>query len=182
MIYNYYKWFKENLGNRDPIFMDVLNLIKPTPAKILEIGTMRSIHERSSGGASTFFWAEYIKEFGGELHICDLSSVSLSFSRNALKEFYDKATFHLDTGINVVKKLNTEWDIVYLDGDDDPQEMLDEYEACKAKYILCDDFSSKGTLLREKHPNFRLYKWRDSNHELALFGLETSTVYLEKII
>lgn len=178
---DHYQWFKDGKGNRDPIFEEILGLLNKKPANILEIGTMRSIDERSSGGASTFFWAEYIKSFGGKLHICDASSESLDFSGGALKEFYDKAIFHLNYGINVIKKLAIEWDIVYLDGSNDPREMLEEYEACKAKYILCDDFFTKGVLLRNKYPNFRLYKWRSSNHELALFGVNTETIYLEPI-
>ncbi len=180
---DYYKWFKDGKGNRDPIFKELLSFLNGKPANILEIGTMRSIDERSSGGASTFFWAEYIKSYGGNLHVCDTDATSLSFSSNALSGFYDKATYYLDIGVNVLKKINKKWDIVYLDGGNDAHEMLEEYQNCSSRFVLCDDFSDKGLILRLIYPNYRLYKWGFANHELALYGegIKRETIYLEPI-
>ena len=179
---DYYKWFKDGKGNRDPIFKEVLSLFNKQPIDILEIGTMRSIDERSSGGASTFFWAEYIKNYGGELHICDTSQDALNFSYNALKGFFDYAMFYKDTGLNFIRNFSPKkWDLVLLDGSDDPKEMLEEFKAVNAKAILCDDFYTKGAYLREKYPNFKLYKWKNCSHEMALYGVN-QVVFMEPIV
>ena len=91
-------------------------------------------------------------------YVCDLSTESLGFCMKALSSYYSNACFHYSSGTDVLKKLNRRWDLVYLDGGENPQEMLHEYEASNAKYVLCDDFSTKGLLLKKKYPNFRLYK------------------------
>lgn len=179
---DYYKWFKDGYGNRDTIFKEVLSYFDNKPIKVLEIGTMRSLNERSSGGASTFFWAEYIKANGGELHICDSNMPALEFCHSALSEFYDKVKYYINTGVGMLNSANNakmEWDIVYLDGGDNPREMVDEFPICHSKYILCDDFSTKGSMLRKIYPNYRLYKWKGHNHEMALYGADKEVIYLE---
>ena len=178
----YNEWFKKGFGNRDQIFNELLGYFNNKPIKVLEIGTMRSLDERSSGGASTFFWAEYIKKNGGELHVCDSSMPSLQFCQTILFNFYDKTRFYLNTGVNILNSfnsLNATWDIIYLDGSDDPKEMIDEFLICHSKYVLCDDFYTKGSILKQIYPNHRLYKWNGNNHELALYGVDKEIVYLE---
>lgn len=176
---DYYKWFKDGYGNRDQIFNEILGYFNNKPIKVLEIGTIRSLDERSSGGASTFFWAEYIKANGGELHVCDTDQSVLQFCHSVLCDFYDKTNFYLNTGVNTLISTNTEWDIVYLDGSDSPKEMMDEFLVCHSKYILCDDFSTKGSIVRQIYPNYRLYKWKGHNHEMALYGADNKIIYLE---
>ncbi len=185
MIYlNGYKIFKEGKGNRDPIFLEALSLLEGKPANILEIGAMRDVNGRAGDGFSTFFFAEYIKQYGGHITVCDISKNGLDNCRQILGEYLDNTqiTYHLGPGLNHLTNTSEIYNLTLLDGSDDPNEMLAEYEACKSRFILCDDFSTKGFLLRQKYPDFKLYKWHHAGHECALYGVPKETVFLPNLL
>lgn len=181
-----YEIFKQGLGNRDPIFREVLSYFGRRPIDILEIGCMRSKDERASGGWSTFFMAEYVKEHGGSLTIVDTNLQSLENCAELLGDFYTESNGYQTTGAEYIKSNNETWDLAILDGSDNPNDMLEEFELLigRAEYIYCDDFSTKGILLRDKYPEFKLYKWPGAGHECAVYGpgIKKETIYLTDLL
>ena len=181
---DYYKIFKETKGNRDPIFQEVLNNFIKKPISILEIGSLRDLQNgRAGDGWSTFHFAEYVKNYGGEITVCDIDKGALDSCKMAIDPFYNQINFHHGDGLTYLKSFsNKRYDLIHLDGSDNPNDMLAEYENAKASLILCDDFSTKGILLRQKYPRFRLYRWPGYGHEVALYGLDDKIVELQSIL
>ena len=99
-------------------------------------------------------FGEYIKKYGGNLTVVDIDLNHLANSvmaSQALK--YDINIIYGDA----IKSIdNKEYDIYYLDGSNDPQETLDQFNKVKNKncIILVDDFSIKGTLLTQTDYDF----------------------------
>ncbi len=179
---NYYKQFKEGKGNRDSIFRDILAKFNNQPINVLEIGAMRDPNGRSGDGFSSFFFAEYIKTYGGKLIVCDIDPNAIACCATLIGDYYNLIEYYVCSGIDCLKANQQHFDLILLDGSDNPNEMLEEYELCRAKYIICDDFSTKGLLLRQKYPDFRLYKWNGYGHEVAIYGEHKETVYLDSIL
>jgi len=181
---NAYQQFKEGKGNRDIIFNEVLSLFNQKPINILEIGATRDRNGRAGDGFSTFFFAEYVKSFGRSLTVCDIDPNALTICKELLGDYFQGINYYLGSGLSYLKANPTNKDLILLDGSDNPQDMLDEYEAARADYILCDDFSTKGVLLRQKYPYFKLYKWHGYGHEVALYGkdINKEVVYLHSIL
>lgn len=182
---NLYKEFKEGKGNRDQIFQFLLSQFEGKPVKVLEIGATRDKNGRAGDGWSTFFWAEHIKQNGGHLTVCDVAPDSIQNCREIIGDFLPSSqiTYYLGTGLKCIETTPIqEFDIVLLDGSDDPMEMLNEYEAIKNRttFVLCDDFSTKGSVIRNAYPHFMLFKWHGYGHELALYTKET--IYLPNIL
>lgn len=179
----YYKAFVEVKGNRDVVFDATLNHFKNKPINILEIGCARNLNlvSRKSDGWSTCFWADYISKNQGHLTTCDISENSINNCKELISHWLGEKTkndgdiwlfdqaYHGDYEV---------YNLVFLDGGDNPQETLDQYNGCvKAgvEVILIDDFHTKGVGI-EDIPDTR-WIW-DNKHEMAAFGLVLGTINL----
>jgi hypothetical protein len=170
---NYYSYFLNSKGNRDTIYNFTLNKFNKRPIKILEIGAARSLNfeSRKGDGWSTLHFVKYISRHGGSLDICDISAESLSNTKILLADSPQiNVSLNLIRGDDFLIKKN-DYDLILLDGSDDPNEMLKEYNLINTKIskVLCDDFHTKGNILRENFNNFTLFKWNNNSHEMALF-------------
>lgn len=175
---NYYEHWQNSKGNRDLVFNDILKHFQK-PITILEIGVSRNLNPsvRGSDGWSSLYFGNHIKEYGGKLISVDLDELAINNCKILCEEI-DKEINHdyyIDTGTNVLSKLNNEEiNFIYLDGGDDPQEMIDEYDLILSRkyipFVLCDDYHTKGQLIRQKYPIHTLYKWPNNPHEMAFYG------------
>lgn len=157
----YYTEFKQPFGNgsRDPIFQRVENeLLEDKPAKILEIGSIRDPNSKDGDGWSTFYWAEHVEKYGGKIVVCDIDPLAIQTAKEMLSDFIEKIDiqFVVDDGINWIQK--EEWDLVFLDGADDPNHMYEQYKKINRTktHILCDDFHGKGVRLQQDYVDFVL--------------------------
>jgi len=172
---SYYKEWQDTLCkslSRDPIFIDVLNNFKDKPINVLEIGCARSLSGRYGDGWSSLFWADHILKNGGSLDVCDIDQNCIDNAKILLENFDKeiKVNFITDDGINVLQDVD-KYDIIYLDGSDDPNQMVDQLKLCNLdkNYVFCDDFHTKGSLASTIYPNHILYKL-SNGHQMALFG------------
>ncbi len=196
---NYYEYFKSTKGNRDTVFQDVLARLNGKSASILEVGCSRDLsnYARQGDGWSSFHFLEYVAKHGHALHICDIDQKAIDNCWELLNTFPDvekqDVCLYKESGVTLINSW-LDYHLYYLDGSNNPQEMVDEYEGIlklqaeinsysKTYFplVLCDDFQIKGTLIREKYTNFLLYKWENSDHEMALYGAETGVKILKKI-
>tara|TARA_R110000824_G_scaffold255324_1_gene444301 strand:- start:16081 stop:17016 length:936 start_codon:yes stop_codon:yes gene_type:complete len=144
---------------------------KSSPVKILEIGTSRTptMEGKKGDGWSSMFWCDYLQKNGGQLIVCDVDKEAIETSK--------KITKCLRNDINVdflcqdgSELIDSSFDLIFLDGSDCPIQMLQQFEKIdrtKTK-ILCDDFHVKGTIVREKHKDFKLIQVNDE-HEMAIY-------------
>lgn len=172
---SYYKEWQDTLCkslSRDPIFIDVLNNFKNKPIHVLEIGCARSLSGRYGDGWSSLFWADHILKNGGFLDVCDIDQNCIDNAKILLENFDKeiKVNFITDDGINVLQDVD-KYNIIYLDGSDDPHQMVDQLKLCNLEknYVFCDDFHTKGSLASTIYPNHTLYKL-SNGHQMALFG------------
>jgi hypothetical protein len=169
----YYDYLKTNINAREGAFKKVLQLIGENPLIALEIGATG--HDFDNGGMhgmgwSSFYWCEHILKYGGRLDIVDIEPKTINKSKEILSDFLDKIEINhfIDNGIN---KISEEYNFIYIDGADNPQEALDQFNKINRKntIILCDDFHHiKGSLIRKHHPDFAIIK-ANQTHELAIF-------------
>ena len=170
----YYQAFKEIKGNRDIVFKTILDYFNRKSIDILEIGCARNLNtsSRQSDGWSTCFWADYICKNGGFLDIYDIDKKSTDNCRQLISAWLDKPEFDHSYDIEINNKecpLDIEqYNLVFLDGGDDPIETLKQYDFFKGRgVILINDFHTKGRLIKDKSDTL----WRFENgHELACFG------------
>jgi len=134
---------------RDFIFEWALSQFKQKPVTIFQVGaieTFRIAWRLGSGWSDTIF-GPYIAKHGGKLTIVDINLDNLSHSIFAstcldyeINTVYGDAIDYIEDG---------RYDIYYLDGGNDPQETLDQFNKVKDKksIIIVDDYSIKGTKL-----------------------------------
>jgi hypothetical protein len=184
---DYYQYFGSCAGNRDLVFDYTLSLFNEKPIKILEIGTIRdlSLPARASDGWSSFHFLRYINKNYGSLDICDISKAALdniSILNNYKQDKHIDINFNLGEGINFINK---DYDLIYLDGGDSLDEMVDELGKIDLtkQVVLCDDFHTKGQKVKEIYKNHLLFKWVDNQHEMALFhkNINGGTIVLNQI-
>ena len=149
----YYNIYKENIDKgRGPVFEKVVETFSG-PMDFLEIGTIRSLDPGAwaGDGWSTFWWCDYIKENGGKLVVVDINPSAVEACKVAAADFIGDINieFHADDG---AKFISSDYDFIYLDGSDCPDEMLQQFNKIDRTKtsILCDDFSQKGFHLLEK--------------------------------
>jgi len=140
---------------RDPIFNKVLESISPAPIKVFQVGaieTFEGIRWRMGSGWSDMIWGEYIRDHGGELTVVDININHLGHSTLAacklgyeINTIYGDAIEHIDA---------QDYDIYYLDGSNDPDETLDQYNKIKhtSSIVIIDDYNIKGTLVDKIKP------------------------------
>lgn len=156
-----YEIFRAYPGPRDRIFRLILRKFKGQPIRVFQIGGIQNWRPdyRVHSGWSDFFWAEYIKRNGGELILCDINQEALDNSREAFEavtgqsdmQFYPfllKGELYLKDALEKEEK----FDIYYLDGSDDPNEMFEQFSLITKRsgtVIICDDWKIKGTVLAQ---------------------------------
>jgi hypothetical protein len=182
----YYKYFIETLNtqlSRDPIFFDVLSKFDNRSISVLEIGCSRNLSDSSrfGDGWSSLFWSKYIMENGGLLKSCDIDIESINNVKILLENIPIDFSTIVQDGSDLLKE-NNDYDLIYLDGSDDPQQMLDQMKLCNLNnsYVFCDDFHAKGILVAEEYPNHILYKL-NNNHQMALFHKNIQSYQLIEI-
>lgn len=178
-IYNkYIKHLKNTTAGRDYIFEYCLSLFDNKPISVLEIGASRNISDdaRFGDGWSSIFWALYIEKYGGRLKILDTSNVALGNCKHLLEGLTIDIDFINTDANEYIKNIGkTEYDLVYLDGSNNPHEMLLQFEQIDRKHsiILCDDFNVKGFVLRKKYTDYKLMYLTGTKFEMALYNKTT---------
>lgn len=159
----YYQHFKSSASPRQFVFEKALNLLQEKPAKILEIGTIRDLDlkAKDGDGYSTLFWCEYVKKHGGSITIIDISNEAIENCKIVTSDFVNDIDikYVVDDGI---KYIDDSFDLIYLDGSDDNNQMIQQFEKCdrKKSFILCDDANKGGKcdLLRSKYTDYELFQ------------------------
>lgn len=167
----YVSHFKNSVNDRDKVFNRVLEGLDKKLVNILEIGAARSLDTSAKGGDgwSSLFWAEYIACYGGSLTIVDINNDNLNNCKTLLSDYTNiNVKFICGDGLDYID--NT-YDIIYLDGSDDPYEMLKQFNKIDRKktLILCDDFHGKGSILRNIHTDFESIMVNHI-HEMAVYN------------
>lgn len=181
----YLEYFLNSRGNRDLIFNDTLNIFQSKPINILEIGAARSLdfYNRQGDGWSSLHYYQYIIKNGGTLTICDIDPKSISTCQELFANLEtSNVKFVVEDGF---KLINEHYDLIYLDGSDDPNDMVLQLNAINLskQVVLCDDFHTKGSLAIKYHPNVIIYGWRDSGHRMGLYrpNYLRSEIYIKQI-
>ena len=121
---------------------------------VLELGTSRDIRNdaRNGDGWSTLWWLTHVLCFGGHITAIDMSSESIDNCKKLTNGYENYINYIIDDG---EKYLNNKFDIIYLDGSDDPKDMLRQFEVCMEfdSMIVMDDFHTKGSLVYDKYKN-----------------------------
>lgn len=173
----YYDTFTSIRGNRDPVFDSLLARLEGWAAQILEIGVARDLSTgaRQGDGWSSMHFGRYISLRGGHLDLVDVSGDSLSNCATLLDSIPVPPPYstHLMDGREFLRSTTGQYDVILIDGSDDPDEMVECFELAKTRgrFILCDDFQSKGAKLRYIHPYFHLFKWENNPHEMSLYDM-----------
>ena len=141
----------QHTATRDYIFDEILQKFHPNPVQIFQVGAIETFKTawRIGSGWSDLIFGQYIKTYGGKLVISDIDLDHLAnsaFAAQALK--YPIDMIYGDAISSMGKE---EYDIYYLDGSNDPQETLDQFNKIRHQkcIVLVDDFSIKGTLLMQ---------------------------------
>lgn len=136
---------------RDIIFKSILDTYNNRPIKIFQIGAIETLDNplfRIGSGWSDIIFGNYIKSNGGLLNIVDISLDHLANS--CLMSMYLEYSINLNHG-DAINYITDVYDIYYLDGSNDPQETLDQFNKVVSFntkcHIIVDDFSIKGTMI-----------------------------------
>jgi len=136
---------------RDFIFNWVLKQYKDKPIRVFQVGAIETfrIDWRVGSGWADIFFGQHIKEHGGQLSIVDINLDNITHSVFAATALGYKVTPIYGDAIDHITL--EEYDIYYLDGGNDPQETLDQFNAIKDRkcMVLVDDYAIMGTLLPE---------------------------------
>jgi predicted O-methyltransferase YrrM len=135
-----------------PVILNYLcNLVKPKV--IVEIGTQRHGKDSTEDGQSTVVF----ERFGAEVHSVDSS---LKAIEKAMSACQGRVQFHHEDGAKFLAKFVKPIDFLYLDGGDNPDETLAQFEAArlseKGMVVIddCMDYNGnvygKGTKVIEK--------------------------------
>ncbi len=164
---------------RDSVFAEILKQLKPQG--IAQIGAIQCFRKdyRIHSGWSEVFWYNYLAENlqndNGHLVIVDINPTAIQNSRIiltecAVKQHFDSrlknVEFVYESGETYLEKFipkpNLSY-LLYLDGSDNPNEMLLQFQYGQkfADNILCDDWKIKGIELEKfiqtNKMNFRYY-------------------------
>lgn len=155
-----------NHGHRDLLLTQMLHPanLMARPLNILQVGAIEdlTLRFRHGSGWSDIFFASYISMFGGSLTVVDIDQSHLDNSEKVLSEFHKivkvspgedlqvpaKYSLVLSDALDFIKGSNDSYDIIYLDGSNDPEETKSQYDAIdkdSTSVILVDDFSIKGS-------------------------------------
>ena len=147
------------VNTRDHIFSQVLKEFYPEPIRVFQVGAIETFKSewRIGSGWSDLIFGAYINAHGGRLTLVDINLDHLANSTLASHALQYPVEIMLGDAIDAIGQ--GEYDIYYLDGGNDPQETLDQFNKIKDKkcVVLVDDFSIKGTLLSETDYDFTVH-------------------------
>lgn len=188
---NYWKYFESTVGNRDFVFNDILSYFNG-PLNILEIGCARNtdLKARRSDGWSSFHFLRYILANGGMLDIVDIEQKSLDACQTLLESRFDNPRdlvkrvglfCHNGESFLHATKPFIKYDLVFLDGGDDPEQTRAQFEILKpGQKVLIDDFHAKGKTMKDKHRDYRRYYWPvlpwDVAPEMGAYGFPIDNI------
>ena len=167
-------YLPEDMGNtRDYIFREILEEFESKPVKIFQIGAIETFKNdwRVGSGWSDIIFGEHIKKHGGILQVVDINLDHLANSVFAARCLGYKIQAQYGDAIDVIEQ--EDFDIYYLDGGNDPEETLDQFNRIKDKncIIIVDDFEIKGTLLDRNKYNFVIH---DVAHKVGTLDLRNT--------
>lgn len=174
---SHYHTFKSVRGNRDSVFIPLLAKLEGKAAQILEIGVARDLSSgaRQGDGWSSMHFGEYVSLYGGHLDLVDISEGSLTNCTALMESLPTRPSYrtHLLDGRVFLKEAIRFYDIILIDGSDEPTEMVECFNLAQSicRFILCDDFQTKGSQLRVIQPAFHLFTWENNPHEMALYDM-----------
>jgi hypothetical protein len=147
---------------RDSIFEGILKSFDEKPIRVFQVGAIESLETkfRLGSGWSELFWGEYIREYGGSLHVCDINMNHIAHSNFAASNLKYQVNLHVGDAAECLSKMVADdsefvpFDIYYLDGADEPygnQQTLDQFKIIEdhKALVLVDDVPTKGQLLLE---------------------------------
>ncbi len=146
--------FEQYGGPRDHVFRDILGRFNNRPINILQVGAIEITTPdfRAGSGWCDFFFGEYVHKNGGYIIVVDIDPSHLLNSAHALSNFsLEENLLVLADAKNMI---NREFDLIYLDGSNDPKETLEQFELIDLSKtcVLIDDTKIKGTMLNMDLP------------------------------
>ena len=168
-----YRKAAENIKHdRLRAFYRALEYFKLNPINALVIGSERStdVNGIYGDGWFSFYLGFHIERYGGSLLICDTDPEGLKRGREMLSDFYGRIKIDhvVADGKDVIDKQR--FNLVYLDGGDDPFETLVQFEKVNRKeaLIFCDDYHGKGVELAKRHKDYEIIccNWL---HKMAIY-------------
>lgn len=174
--------FRTYPGPRDAVFVELLNSFQH-PTKIVQIGGIQHFRAdyRVHSGWSEGFFIQHLAKFGGKLSILDIDTEALENSEALINEILKEVKPQVDISIDYILssgesflESKNNYDFAYLDGSDDPDEMVKQFNALDRKKtsVLCDDWSIKGTKLAALMPPESFMHFNVENG-MAFFPSET---------
>jgi hypothetical protein len=140
----------EGWNTRDSIFKSILASFECNPVSVFQVGAIETFRFswRIGSGWSDMIWGEYVAQHGGRITVADISIDNLANSTLAAVKlgYEDKLqTFHG----NAINYIEEGYDIYYLDGSDDPFEMLNQFNKIKhtSSIVIMDDYRVKGGMV-----------------------------------
>lgn len=158
--------------DRRPAFDIALSSLKDEPANILVIGAERAEVPESIFGDGFFslYAAMYVEKHGGKLTIVDIDPLAMQRCMAIMSDFVGKIDLNILSGDGINWIDNCNWDLIYLDGDDDPNSMYEQFKKVDrtTTAILADDWHGKGLRIRKDFQDFELLKC-NYIHEMAFY-------------
>ena len=120
-------------------------VLRPHARIFVEIGCTRKAAETADDGYSTIYLAREAKAWHGLLHSVELNPHNIRVARTAVttRDLSNSVRFHKKRGANWLKDFAGPIDFLYLDGSDDVETNLDEFEAAETKLspeaVVCID-------------------------------------------
>ena len=119
--------------------------LRPRARIFVEIGCTRKAAETADDGFSTIYLAQEAKARHGVLHSVELNPHNIRVARTAVtaRDLSNSVRFHEGRGTNWLKEFACPIDFLYLDGSDNAETNLDEFETAETKLspdaIVCVD-------------------------------------------
>ena len=142
------------LSPRDSLFTHTMNgnHFNFSSLNILQIGAIEepTLRFKLGSGWSDIVFASYINLFGGKLTVVDINEEHLNNSKIVLNDFNIVYDLVLSDASDHIKK-NKPYDVVYLDGGNDPKETEHQYNLLdkdSTSLIIIDDFKLKGNTIK----------------------------------
>jgi|19_taG_2_1085344.scaffolds.fasta_scaffold06837_4 hypothetical protein len=142
------------LSPRDGLFTHTMNgnHFNFSSLNILQIGAIEepTLRFKLGSGWSDIVFASYINLFGGKLTVVDINEEHLNNSKTVLNDFNIDHDLVLSDASDHIKN-NKPYDVVYLDGSNDPEETEHQYNLLdkdSTSIIIIDDFKLKGDTIK----------------------------------
>jgi predicted O-methyltransferase YrrM len=104
----------------------------PQRSLVMEVGAMRYPFETPLEGASTLHLGRWCNEHSRRLLSVDVEAQSLAIARSAAERSGIKVDFLRARGVDAIRALRAPVLFLYLDGSNDPEEALAEFQAAES--------------------------------------------------